>query len=244
MPGDTYDYGREAFEFIDNISRLVDVDGVLDAMQRVVARHGFTTLMFSGLPPSDRQLNDYLLAVRCPAGWIEHYNEAQYIRIDPVVHRLKRSIAPFEWREVQYNPVQEPRAAEVMQRRREFGCINGFVVPIHGPPNSVAWVSMSGRDVDLPAVNRPAIHLMALYAFERIRSLRGNIAAGRPPLTAREREVIALIAQGKRAWEISELLTIAKRTVDEHAQTAFRKLGAVNRTQAGAIAIRDRLIEM
>jgi LuxR family quorum sensing-dependent transcriptional regulator len=38
------------------------------------------------------------------------------------------------------------------------------------------------------------------------------------------------------------ILGIAKRTVDEHAQSAFRKLGAANRTQAVAIAMREHLI--
>jgi DNA-binding CsgD family transcriptional regulator len=63
-------------------------------------------------------------------------------------------------------------------------------------------------------------------------------------LTAREREVLTWISLGKSAWEIGEILGIAKRTVDEHAQTATRKLGAANRTQAVAIAVRDCLIEL
>jgi DNA-binding CsgD family transcriptional regulator len=62
-------------------------------------------------------------------------------------------------------------------------------------------------------------------------------------LTAREREVLAWTSHGKSAWEIGEILGIAKRTVDEHAQTATRKLGAANRTQAVAIAVRDCLID-
>jgi DNA-binding CsgD family transcriptional regulator len=64
-----------------------------------------------------------------------------------------------------------------------------------------------------------------------------------PSLTAREREVLTWISLGKSAWEIGEILGIAKRTVDEHAQTATRKLGAANRTQAIAIALRDCLID-
>jgi DNA-binding CsgD family transcriptional regulator len=65
-----------------------------------------------------------------------------------------------------------------------------------------------------------------------------------PSLTAREREVLTWIALGKSAWEIGEILGIAKRTVDEHAQTAARKLGAANRTQAVAIAVRNGLIDL
>lgn len=62
------------------------------------------------------------------------------------------------------------------------------------------------------------------------------------PLTPREREVLALIASGNSSMRIAGMLGISKRTVDEHTQTAVRKLGAANRTQAVAIAVRDRLI--
>lgn len=63
-------------------------------------------------------------------------------------------------------------------------------------------------------------------------------------LTTREVEVLTWAALGKSAWEIGEILAIAKRTVDEHAQTATRKLGAVNRTHAVALAVRDRIISI
>lgn len=63
-------------------------------------------------------------------------------------------------------------------------------------------------------------------------------------LTPREREVLVWVAQGKSAWEIGEILDIAKRTVDEHVQTAVRKLGAANRTQAIALALHQRIIEL
>jgi DNA-binding CsgD family transcriptional regulator len=56
--------------------------------------------------------------------------------------------------------------------------------------------------------------------------------------------VLAWVAQGKSAWEIGEILNIAKRTVDEHVQTAARKLNAKNRAQAVAIALSERIIEL
>jgi len=52
------------------------------------------------------------------------------------------------------------------------------------------------------------------------------------------------VARGKSAWEIGTILKISKRTVDEHAATAVRKLGAVSRVHAVALAVRDGLIEV
>jgi DNA-binding CsgD family transcriptional regulator len=66
--------------------------------------------------------------------------------------------------------------------------------------------------------------------------------ANRHSLTPRECEVLWWAAQGKSAREIGGILHISKRTVDEHTHNAARKLGAANRTQAVAIALRERLI--
>lgn len=66
--------------------------------------------------------------------------------------------------------------------------------------------------------------------------------ARHPSLTPRQREVLWWTAQGKSAREIGEILHITKRTVDAHSQSAIHKLGAANRTQAVAIALRERLI--
>jgi LuxR family transcriptional regulator, quorum-sensing system regulator BjaR1 len=52
------------------------------------------------------------------------------------------------------------------------------------------------------------------------------------------------VARGKSAWEIGEILDIAKRTVDEHVATAVRKLEASGRVHAVALAVRDHLIEI
>lgn len=61
-------------------------------------------------------------------------------------------------------------------------------------------------------------------------------------LSPREIEVLTWAARGKSASEIAAILRISKRTVDEHARAAGNKLGALNRTHAVAIAMRDRLI--
>jgi LuxR family transcriptional regulator, quorum-sensing system regulator BjaR1 len=66
--------------------------------------------------------------------------------------------------------------------------------------------------------------------------------AGTRSLTTRELEVLTWVARGKSSWEIGVILGITKRTVDEHIQTAKRKLGGANRAEAVAIAVRERTI--
>ncbi|MFG2006463.1 ATP-binding protein [Spirillospora sp. NPDC048911] len=54
------------------------------------------------------------------------------------------------------------------------------------------------------------------------------------PLTRREREIAALVAQGLSNREISQRLVIAKRTVDSHLEHILAKLEMASRTQIAA----------
>ncbi|TIM27261.1 MAG: helix-turn-helix transcriptional regulator, partial [Mesorhizobium sp.] len=57
-------------------------------------------------------------------------------------------------------------------------------------------------------------------------------------LTPRERECMQWAAVGKSEWEISQILGISEHTSEKHLLNAKSKLGAVNRVQAVAEAIR------
>jgi DNA-binding NarL/FixJ family response regulator len=57
-----------------------------------------------------------------------------------------------------------------------------------------------------------------------------------PMLTAREREVLALLAEGKSSAEIACELVISARTVGTHVQHILGKLGVHSRAQAVALA--------
>ncbi|KJS41966.1 MAG: hypothetical protein VR70_04530 [Rhodospirillaceae bacterium BRH_c57] len=66
----------------------------------------------------------------------------------------------------------------------------------------------------------------------------------RPPtgcgdLTAREREILAMIAQGATNKHIARALDLTEITVKTHLRNIFRKIGVQNRTQAAAWALRE-----
>jgi DNA-binding NarL/FixJ family response regulator len=63
-------------------------------------------------------------------------------------------------------------------------------------------------------------------------------------LTAREREVIALVAAGLRNDEIAEHLVISLATVKTHVSRALRKLDAHDRSQLVAIAYQRGIVGM
>lgn len=67
---------------------------------------------------------------------------------------------------------------------------------------------------------------------------------GEEALTERELEVLAQVAGGNRNREIGERLFISEETVKVHVKHIMEKLGATDRTQAVAIAIRRGIIQL
>jgi DNA-binding NarL/FixJ family response regulator len=71
-----------------------------------------------------------------------------------------------------------------------------------------------------------------------VRAAQGDPAR----LTAREKEILTLVADGRSNGEIGKQLFISTKTVSVHVSNILGKLGAAGRTEAAAIARRDHLI--
>jgi NarL family two-component system response regulator LiaR len=64
------------------------------------------------------------------------------------------------------------------------------------------------------------------------------------PLTDREAEVLALLAQGYSNQEIADRLVVRERTVRSHVSSILAKLHLANRTQAALYALRSGLAQL
>jgi len=67
---------------------------------------------------------------------------------------------------------------------------------------------------------------------------------GDEALTEREIEVLRHIAGGNRNRDIADRLFISEETVKVHIKHIMEKLGAADRTQAVAIAVRRGIIQL
>jgi len=101
------------------------------------------------------------------------------------------------------------------------------------------------KDAPLPDVVR-AIEMVAnggLYVDPGLASLLLDSSARKSELlTSREREVLRLASEGLGNEQIGERLFISPQTVRTHIGKAMAKLEAGTRTQAVALALRQKLI--
>ncbi|TXR57238.1 response regulator transcription factor [Quadrisphaera setariae] len=61
-------------------------------------------------------------------------------------------------------------------------------------------------------------------------------------LTAREREVLVLVAEGRSNQEIADRLFISERTARTHVSHLLAKMGLSSRTQAALLAVKEGLV--
>lgn len=71
--------------------------------------------------------------------------------------------------------------------------------------------------------------------ISKITPKTADISTGK--LTDRELEVLKWAKEGKSYWETSVIMDISERTVKFHLSNIYRKLNAVNRSQAIAVAV-------
>jgi DNA-binding NarL/FixJ family response regulator len=67
---------------------------------------------------------------------------------------------------------------------------------------------------------------------------------GEPELTSREQEVLRHLAGGNRNRDIGDLLFVSEETIKAHVKNIMEKLGASDRTEAIAIAVRRGIMQL
>jgi DNA-binding NarL/FixJ family response regulator len=97
--------------------------------------------------------------------------------------------------------------------------------------------------LELEAARAAFASVGAAIDRERVRSLlEPDAPPDRHGLTARELEVLGLVAAGRSNRDVAAALVISEHTVARHLQNIFAKLGVGSRTAAGAFALTHGLV--
>ena len=121
------------------------------------------------------------------------------------------------------------RAAEALVRSDDREAAASVARDAHALVSDIGWICV-----------RDAIASLARRARLDLGEVNAAVAspADRYGLTARELDVVALIAEGRTNRQIADALFISAKTASVHVSNILAKLGVSNRGEAGAVARR------
>jgi DNA-binding NarL/FixJ family response regulator len=135
--------------------------------------------------------------------------------------------------------VRHPAQERLMALKHRLGDSKAVVLAPPGATRDEARAIIAqGADAvllddDVPVRVVAAVHaaLAGLLAL----SPPLGAAVERPPLTPREKQILALVVMGYTNREIADQLVLAESTVKSHLFSAFRRLGVRSRSEAVAL---------
>jgi DNA-binding CsgD family transcriptional regulator len=166
--------------------------------------------------------------------------DRQLLKIDPVITQLRRSDLPFVYDQKYYVDAGAPELWEIAA---PFGYRTGISVAFRISSDQRLLVGLD-RERDLPA--DPAQSRRLLSNLERFAAYAADGAqrfvdngwreSNRPNLTAREREILLRVLEGKSNWVIAYLMNLSENTVKFHLKNIYRKLDVSSRVVAATRA--------
>lgn len=141
-----------------------------------------------------------------------------------------------------FTPERFANSPTMMERATVLDMLHVTFLPVTEHGVLVGGFGLRGNP-ELKANDSSALVTLGYILILQWRSLSNMSAATHPTvLTAREREVLGLAAEGLTAQEIADRLGMSPRTVTQHVDNAAGKLGTRNRTHTVAEAIRRDLV--
>lgn len=233
----------ETLQFASDMQSAHAIDTVRNKFLALTSLYGLDRVLVGTLPESGQspeEQKSHVLMHSWPDEWLDHYADEDYLECDPLVEIIRNGPRPVPWKGSGAMPGLSTRAQLMFDEASEFKIKEGLVLPIITLEGIIVFASLSGETLDINPLEIGTLHLAATHAVTRALQLSEIAKAqrSRPELTARERECIRWAALGKSEWEISQILGISEHTSEKHLLSAKSKLGAVNRVQAVAEAIR------
>jgi DNA-binding CsgD family transcriptional regulator len=236
--------GFSVDSFIQQSATVNDLRDLVRLFEEVCAALGFDTISYHLVRRSFRSLpaTEGARASGNPEKLAALFEDGRSIDSDPAVSELLDSLKPFHWFASEQSPRISHAQKKVLEALREDGFIDGICVPIVTRPGELVLFAFSKRgstyafsDIELRKLQM-ACHAMHMR-FEELLDGNGDLL-----LSARETDVMRLVARGKTNKEIAIALKLSVHTVDTLIRRCFTKLGVTNRIEASIMfTFRDKL---
>lgn len=238
------DSGHDGF---DLLARAPDRDTLLQNTMSLVKHLGFNHFVYALRIDLSFTRPQHLLFSGYPQEWVDHYVAQNYFDCDPVLSAATRSPLPVMWDAMASQGAcskADTRQHRMWDEAAQHGLTHGITLSVRGERGFSGVFSLA-RASALEKTRASLIHLAGSIqllagivhsAIARI-ELPSLVPEVCVELTERERQCLRWSADGKTAWEISQILNISERTAIFHINNSVTKLGAVNKTHAIARAL-------
>jgi LuxR family quorum sensing-dependent transcriptional regulator len=236
---------QEALEFIERVEETSSLDELRTLVVAVFERFGVPNFSIVAMlaETEGAARTPVVMMKHSDAGWAENYWRKGHFNLDPAIHGAITRVQPFSWSDIENGRLSKEARDLFSEIREAMPVDGGYVIPVHDEEGFAGFIALYHADPNLSQKARAALKLIGLYAMERAKELHSlrhiNVAMTQVcPLTARQRQVLSFVADGKSDWDIGVILKIATATVNEHVEKAKELMGVKTRTQAVAIAVR------
>jgi pimeloyl-ACP methyl ester carboxylesterase/DNA-binding CsgD family transcriptional regulator len=200
----------------------------LDSLLRL-AEQNWDAMLHNWVPPTatPEERAGYLAffkETRTQADWLISAAAFSVSRIDDVVTQVRTPTLVMHPRDFLWLAPQESAKLAAAIPEARFSLIDG-VLPLGEAAQGVA--AIEAFLADLTPLDAPSA---------------GDRGTLRDSLSAREVEVLRLVASGRSNQQIADELVISLNTVARHVSNIFVKTGAANRAEAAAFAARRGLL--
>ncbi|MBU0659178.1 MAG: LuxR family transcriptional regulator [Alphaproteobacteria bacterium] len=222
--------------------KTTSLDQLTNFLDSVVRQFGFRWFAMLHNVDLNRPGKNALLLTTYPSCWKDEIIATRLYMDDPVHAACSRTVFGLTWDRIGDYIQPTARQISILARGRAHGLATGFSMPIRmaDEPDAMFTVARQRDDV-MSSEDIMTARLIGAVAFEHARSLLDtNAIANVPvPLSPRQIDCIALVAQGKSDWEIAQILGLSRDTVHEYVEAARRRYGVRRRTQLVLRAVRD-----
>jgi LuxR family quorum-sensing system transcriptional regulator SolR len=221
-------------------------------VKSVAASFGFDSFEYgvSRGPRPDRH-SDIHVYTTVPE-WTVHYERMGYVETDPRIFLPCRSAVPMVWDQASVRGLG-PRVDAFLDDARRHGIGSGVSFVWREPSDAHVAIALNSRvdvhdDVRTRVITRnlPDIFMFGRYFHEifMVPALEREkpAASPMPVLSSRERECLALAANGLTTRDISHRLDISSRTVQFHFGKILSKRRASNRQEAVARGVQSVIV--
>lgn len=181
-----------------------------------------------------------------PRRWQERYRKFAYHDIDPMVEYAKQGELALTWSPELF---QRETLNSLRKAARTYGFSHGWVQPLRAAHGCFGMLMLARRQAALTSAELREKQALMQWMAQVAHTVLFRVLYARQcealsaKLTEREIELLQQAADGKTAADMARILDVRERTANFHIANAIQKLGATNKTQAVALAMRLGLLK-